>query len=104
MVYEAQPSLTALLQISDFCSKLFNYGKNHFSSLKNCRSWDHHAGIICSLSFKHLLGHGEAPGEEHQFPAQPSGRRAQSCLSLHLLISLGMKVKALQMLKITSLC
>lgn len=99
-VYGAQPSLTALLQSSGFCSKLFNYGKNHFSSLKDCRRRDHHPGIICSLSFEHLLGHGEAPGEEHQ----ASRRRARSCLSQHPLISLGTKVKALKMLKITRSC
>lgn len=91
------------MQNSDVCSKLVNYGKNHFSSLKNCQSWDHHAGIICSF-FKHQLGHGEAPGKEHQFPAQPSGKRARSRLSQHPLIPLGMKGKTLKMLKMTSLC
>ena len=56
--------------------------------LKDCRSWDHQAGIICSLSSKH--------GERHQLPAQPSGRRSPSRLSQHPLCSSATKVKALK--------
>lgn len=56
---ESLPSSTALLQTSDFRSKLFIYGKNHFFSLKNCQSWDYPTGVICSFAFKPLFGHRE---------------------------------------------
>lgn len=58
-VDKSLPSSTALLQISDFCSKLFIYGKNHFLSLRNCQSWDYPTGVICSFAFKPLFGHRE---------------------------------------------
>lgn len=39
--------------------QLFIYGKNHFSSLKNCQSWDYPTGVIYSFAFKPLFGHRE---------------------------------------------
>lgn len=87
-VDKSLPSSTALLQISDFCSKLFIYGKNHFFSQKLPKLGLSHRGNL-QLRLQAPIWAQRALSEEHQFPAQPSRRSAWSCLSEDLLISLG---------------